>query len=197
VHGKSFAENHLNIFSFARLWRRARRYRRHVKAPPGYCIKCDMTSASWAGHRQATRISPRVPNAPSQGGVSCGVMTISTICLAFEVTRKRRRGLSVRNARSPRRSHRPRRQGADRETRTKRSVPLRLRKKLSKNAACAPVASTAANGSIMCTIEVFGGSARLDRRGSALPLSSLPNAIRRSMMALPTRRKDNHAHHYP
>jgi hypothetical protein len=82
-------------------------------------------------------------------------MMISTTCLAFEVTRKRRRGLSVRNARAPRRSHRPRRQGADRETRAQRSVPVRLRQKLSKNAACAPVASTAANGSITCAIKVL------------------------------------------
>src|SRR5580700_4275903 len=110
-------------------------------------------------------------------------MTISTTCLAFEVTRKRRRGLSVRNTRAPRRSYRPRRQGADRETRAQRSVPVRLRQKLSKNVACAPVASTAASGSIMCAIEVLSGSARLDRRGSALRLPSLPNSIRRSMMA--------------
>ena len=143
-----------------------------------------MKSASRAGHRQAARISPRVPNASSQGGVSCSAMMISTTCLAFEVTRKRRRGLSVRNARAPRRSHRPRRQGADRETRAQRPVPLRLRKKLSRHVACAPVASTAASGSITCAIEVCGGGgARLGGRGAALLLPSLPSAIRRSMMA--------------
>ena len=131
---------------------------------------CTCGRAAWVGcvERRETHptvwtspgravISARVPDVPSQGGVSCRAMTISTTCLAFEVTRKRRRGLSVRNARAPRRSHRPRRQGADRETRAQRSVPVRLRKKLSRNVACAPVASTAANASIMCAIEACNG----------------------------------------
>jgi hypothetical protein len=76
-------------------------------------------------------------------------------------------------------------------------VPLRLRQKLSKNVACAPVASTAANGSITCAIEVCSGCERLGCRGAALRLPSLPSAFRPSMMASANTTERHHAHHYP
>jgi len=79
-------------------------------------------------------------------------MTISTTSRAFEISRKRRRGLSVGEPRRARRPPGAWRQGADREARPQRPLPVRLRTPLSSNAACAPAASTAANASIMCAI---------------------------------------------
>jgi hypothetical protein len=90
---------------------------------------------------------------PTDGGVSCDGQTISTTSRAFEVTRKRRRGLSLGDPRQARRPRRARRQGADREARAQRPLPLRLRTQISRPAACAPAASPAANASTMCAIE--------------------------------------------
>ena len=73
-------------------------------------------------------------------------------CRPFETSHKRRRGLCFGNASAARRPRRARRQGADRETRAQRPVPVRLGTSVSKNAACAPAASTAANGTITCAI---------------------------------------------
>jgi hypothetical protein len=60
---------------------------------------------------------------------------------------------------------------------------VRLRQKLSRNVACAPVVSTAAKGSITCAIKACGGGERLGCRRAALRRSSLPSAIRHSIMA--------------
>jgi hypothetical protein len=87
---------------------------------------------------------------PNNRRLPCDATT--TNCRPFETSRKRRRGLCFRNASAARRPRRARRQGADRETRAQRPVPVRLRTTLSKNAACAPAASTAASATTMSAI---------------------------------------------
>ena len=78
----------------------------------------------------------------------CDAMT-SINCRPFETSRKRRRGICLGNAGAARRPRRARRQGANRETRAQRPVPVRLRAAVSRNAACASAASTAASGTII------------------------------------------------
>jgi hypothetical protein len=75
--------------------------------------------------------------------------TTSTISRPFETSRKRRRGIRLGNTGAARRPRRARRQGADRETRAQRPLPVRLGTAVSRNAACAPAASTGARGIII------------------------------------------------
>jgi hypothetical protein len=72
--------------------------------------------------------------------------TTSTNRRPFETSRKRRRGLCLGNAGEARRPRRAWRQGTERETRPQRPVPVRFGTAVSRNAACAPTASTAASG---------------------------------------------------
>jgi hypothetical protein len=90
----------------------------------------------------------------------------STDCHPFETSRKRRRGLCLGNAGAARRPRRARRQGADREARPQRPVPVRLGTALSRSAACAPAASTAASGTIMFAIDSRGGPRPVASLGS-------------------------------
>jgi hypothetical protein len=133
----------------------------------------DATTPAWRGQTPAPIIGLSLlaangrpfPVTSIPGGVSCDGKTISTTSRAFEVSRKRRRGLSLGDPRRARRSRRAPRQGARREARAQRFMPLRLRAQISRPVACAPVASTAANASTMCGTErpgaAFPGCARL------------------------------------
>jgi hypothetical protein len=104
------------------------------------------------------------PN-PNHRWVPCDATT-STNCRPFETSRKRRRGLCLRNAGAARRARRARRQGVEREARAQRPVPVRLGTALSRNAACAPAASTAAGGIITSAINSRGGPRPVASLGS-------------------------------
>lgn len=105
----------------------------------------------------------------------CDAMTM-TNCRPFETSRKRRRGLCLGNTSAPRRPRRARRQGADRETRAQRPVPVRLRTSLSRSAACAPAVSTAASATTMCAISPQLSSNRPSRTKQIAPFAKRPKA---------------------
>src|SRR5215470_12047042 len=102
---------------------------------------------------------------PNHRRVPCDATT-STNCRPFETSRKRRRGLCLGNAGAARRPPRARRQGADREARAQRPVSVRLGTALSKNAACAPAASTAASATTTSAISSATGYGPLRVLGS-------------------------------
>jgi len=103
-----------------------------------------------SGHMGVTPLSGRASKTQDRRA-PCDATT-STISRPFETSRKRRRGLCLGNAGAARRPRRARREGAEREARPQRPVPVRLGPAVSRSAACAPAASTAASGIITSAI---------------------------------------------
>jgi hypothetical protein len=101
----------------------------------------------------------------NEGGVPCDDTTILITSHAFETSRKRRRGLSVRNERRPRSSRCPRRQGIGREARTQRSVSVWIGTQLSRSAASAPAGLMAASATTTSEISCGGSSFTLPVAG--------------------------------
>jgi len=106
-----------------------------------------------AGRSQ--RISDASQLAPNYGPASvleevepCRATTRTSwpTTLRFERTSKRRRGFPQRSSRQARRPRGARLQGARREARPQRPLPLRIRTPLSRPVVCVPVASTVRRG---------------------------------------------------